>query len=146
MSTCASAGYPFVSIMNDIAIRVDHLSKLYPSTRLRGAPLWGWTRLRDALVGTLERANVGTCERSEDLWAFKDVSCEACPASDRRVQQGEVVGTLAPAHGAAASAGVPSTELRTGIGRPAPRASGTPSGRNGAGTLVFAGLMQYDCW
>jgi hypothetical protein len=47
--------------MSDIAIRADHLSKLYhlgraqqrhdtPSTRLRAAPPWGRTRLRDALV------------------------------------------------------------------------------------------------
>ena len=103
--------------MSDIAIRVENcilsrvegLSKLYPavaprarhlgraqqrhdtpSTRLR-------TRLRDAIVGTFKRANVGTLERSEDLWALKDVSFEACPEPGRRVKQGEVVGTLAPA-------------------------------------------------
>jgi lipopolysaccharide transport system ATP-binding protein len=95
--------------MSDIAIRVDHLSKLYPavaprarhlgraqqrhdtpSTRLR-------TRLRDAIVSTFKRSNVSTFQRSnEDLWALKDVSFD--------VKQGEVVG-------------IPSTELRTGIGR-----------------------------
>ena len=119
--------------MSDIAIRVDHLSKLYPavaprarhlgraqqrhdtpSTRLR-------TRLRDAIVGTFKRANVGTLERSEDLWVLKDVSFEACPEPGRRVKQGEVVG-------------IPSTRLReaslwdrTGIGRNGAGESTLPS-------------------
>ena len=59
-------------------------------------------------------------KKSEDLWALRDVSFEACPAPkgrcaepSRRVKQGEVVG-------------IPSTRLRTGIGR------------NGAGTLAPA--------
>ena len=166
--------------MNDIAIRVDHLSKFYhlgraqsragdsprsqhhdtPSTRLRAAPLWGRTRLRDALVSALPRIlrpgfahglQASPCgtgqvprisrkgkdissnsteglwqgdggnswQKSEDLWALRDVSFEACPESDRRVKQGEVVG-------------IPSTRLRA---RPSGQSlwDRTGIGRNGAG-------------
>ena len=77
--------------MPDSAIRVEHLSKLHHS----GARQQRHDTLRDALVATFKRANVETLERSEDLWALRDVSFE--------VKQGEVVGTLAPA---ATSAGV----------------------------------------
>ena len=99
-----------------------------PSIRLRAAPLWGRTRLRDALVVALPRilrlgfahglqaspcgtgqvprisrsgkdnssnSTEGSWQKSEDLWALKDVSFEACPEPNRRVKQGEVVGTLA---------------------------------------------------
>jgi ABC-type polysaccharide/polyol phosphate transport system ATPase subunit len=123
--------------MTDLAIRVENLSKLYtigraqqrhdtPSTRLR-------TGLRDALVNALPRilrpgsgqvprisrkgnANSSNSRNSwqeeTNLWALKDVSFEACPECNRRVQRGEVVG-------------VPSTKftlsavevLRAGIGR-----------------------------
>ena len=138
--------------MNNIAIRVEHLSKLYPavaprarhlgraqqrhdtpSTRLR-------TRLRDALAAVFSRQSPGDRRRETGLadprpltpdnsllWALKDVSFEACPESDRRVQQGEVVGTLAPAVARRASAGVPSTRLRTGIGRNGTGKSTLPS-------------------
>jgi lipopolysaccharide transport system ATP-binding protein len=68
--------------MSDIAIRVDHLSKLYHLGRAQQRH----DTLRDAIVGTFKRANVGTLERSEDLWALKDVSFE--------VKQGEVVGII----------------------------------------------------
>ena len=37
---------------------------------------------------------VDTTQKSEDLWALEDVSFEACPESERRVQQGEVVGVI----------------------------------------------------
>ena len=77
--------------MSDSAIRVEHLSKLYHS----GARQQRHDTLRDALVSTFKRANVEPLERSEDLWALRDVSFE--------VKQGDVVGTLAPA---ATSAGV----------------------------------------
>jgi lipopolysaccharide transport system ATP-binding protein len=87
--------------MNDIAIRVDHLSKLYPAVAPRARHLGRAQQrhdtLRDAIVSTFKRSNVPTFQRSnEDLWALKDVSFE--------VKQGEVVG-------------IPSTRLRTGIGR-----------------------------
>ena len=52
----------------------------------------------------------------------------ACPESDRRVKQGEVVGTLAPAVARRASAGVPSTRLRA-----ASLWDRAGLGRNGAG-------------
>jgi lipopolysaccharide transport system ATP-binding protein len=101
--------------MSDIAIRVDHLSKLYPAVAPRARHLGRAQQrhdtLRDAIVSTFKRSNVATFQRSnEDLWALKDVSFE--------VKQGEVVGTLAPAVARRASAGV--------------------IGRNGAGTLAPA--------
>jgi len=94
--------------MPDIAIRVQNLSKLYHIGRAQQRH----DTLRDALVGALPRiprkgnANSSNSRNSwqkdTDLWALKDVSFEACPESDRRVQQGEVVG-------------IPSTRLRTGL-------------------------------
>jgi hypothetical protein len=145
--------------MSDIAIRVENcilsrvegLSKLYPSTRLRaghiGRAQQRHDTLRDALVSSLPRilrpgsgqvpriARKGkdnssnsshswqkegsnssnsrnSWQESTDLWALRDVSFEACPECNRRVQRGEVVG-------------VPSTKftlsavevLRAGIGR-----------------------------
>ena len=68
--------------MSNIAIRVDHLSKLYHLGRAQQRH----DTLRDALVSVFKRASVGTPERSEDLWAFRDVSFE--------VQQGEVIGII----------------------------------------------------
>ena len=68
--------------MSNIAIRVDHLSKLYHLGRAQQRH----DTLRDALVSVFKRQNVGTLERSEDLWALRDVSFE--------VQQGEVVGII----------------------------------------------------
>jgi lipopolysaccharide transport system ATP-binding protein len=106
--------------MTDIAIRVDHLSKLYHLGRAQQRH----DTLRDALVAALpriprisrkEKANSSNSsnswqkgkdnspnssnswQKSEDLWALKDISFE--------VQQGEVVGTLAP-HCVRRSAGV----------------------------------------
>jgi len=94
--------------MPDIAIRVENLSKLYHIGRAQQCH----DTLRDALVGALPRiprkgnANSrNSWQKDTDLWALKDVSFEACPESDRRVQQGEVVGTLAP-HCVWCSAGV----------------------------------------
>jgi len=112
--------------MSDIAIRVENLSKLYHIGRAQQRH----DTLRDALVARFRRADQSTNSQSTkpddtDLWALRDVSFE--------VQQGEVVGTLAP-HCVPwhcppgqvwCSAGV--------IGRPAPHAAGTPFGRNGAG-------------
>jgi lipopolysaccharide transport system ATP-binding protein len=73
--------------MSDIAIRVDHLSKLYPAVAPRARHLGRAQQrhdtLRDAIVSTFKRLNVATFQRSnEDLWALKDVSFE--------VKQGEV--------------------------------------------------------
>jgi lipopolysaccharide transport system ATP-binding protein len=119
--------------MTDIAIRVENLSKLYtigraqqrhdtPSTRLRAG-------LRDALVNALPRIlrpgsgqvprisrkgndnssnSRNSWQEETNLWALRDVSFE--------VKRGDVVG-------------VPSTELRAGIGR------------NGAGKMT---LPQTD--
>jgi lipopolysaccharide transport system ATP-binding protein len=69
--------------MTDIAIRVDHLSKLYHLGRAQQRH----DTLRDAIVSTFKRSYVPTFQRSnEDLWALKDVSFE--------VKQGEVVGII----------------------------------------------------
>jgi lipopolysaccharide transport system ATP-binding protein len=68
--------------MSNIAIRVDHLSKLYHLGRAQQRH----DTLRDALVSMFKRANVGTSERSEDLWALKDVSFE--------VKAGEAIGII----------------------------------------------------
>ena len=124
--------------MTDIAIRVDNLSKLYHLGAVHQRP----DTLRDALTGFLPRIarirrieaeenslnsrnsrqasqvnslnSPNSRQASDDLWALKDVSFE--------VKRGEVVGTPALASGAS----VPSTRLRTSIGR------------NGAGTLAPA--------
>ena len=112
--------------MSDIAIRADHLSKLYHLGRAQQRH----DTLRDALSSVFRRQETGV--RKQDsltpdprpltpdnalLWALKDVSFEACPESDRRVKQGEVVG-------------IPSTRLRTGIGR------------NGAGTSTLLKILS----
>ena len=68
--------------MSDIALRVDNLSKLYHIGRAQQRH----DTLRDALVSAFKRSNVGTLERSDELWALKDVSFE--------VKQGEVVGII----------------------------------------------------
>ena len=75
---------------------------------------------------SLNSPNSRQASGSDDLWALKDVSFETCPELDRRVRRGGVVGTPALAAGAS----VPSTRLRTSIGR------------NGAGksTLVSTSL------
>ena len=107
--------------MTDIAIRVENLSKLYTIGRAQQRH----DTLRDALVNALPRisrkgqANSSNSshswqkegsnssdsrnswQESTYLWALRDVSFEACPECNRRVQRGEVVG-------------VPSTELRAG--------------------------------
>ena len=85
--------------MTDIAVRVENLSKLY---RI-GARRQRHDTLRDALSGLLRR-NGQQHSDATDFWALRDVSFEACPEPGRRVQRGEVVG-------------IPSTTLRTGIGR-----------------------------
>jgi len=89
--------------MSDIAIRVENLSKLYHIGRAQQRH----DTLRDALVDALPRIprisrkpkndssnSRNSWQKSEDLWALEDVSFEACPESERRVQQGEVVGVI----------------------------------------------------
>jgi lipopolysaccharide transport system ATP-binding protein len=81
--------------MSDIAIRVGNLSKLYHLGRAQQRH----DTLRDALVGALPRIprisrkeianssnSSNSWQKSEDLWALKDVSFE--------VKQGEVVGII----------------------------------------------------
>ena len=68
--------------MNDIAIRVENLSKLYHI----GKSQQRHDTLRDALVAAFKRSNVKTFERSNEIWALKDVSFE--------VKQGEVLGII----------------------------------------------------
>jgi len=108
------------SFMSDIAIRVEHLSKLYTI----GALQQRHDTLRDAISDFRQRAPQFRALRiadalrrpnpqSEDLWALKDVSFEVKP--------GEVVGTLAP-HCVWCSAGV--------------------IGRNGAGTSTLFRILS----
>jgi ABC-type glutathione transport system ATPase component len=107
--------------MPDLAIRVENpcpdrkrrMSKLYPELSARaghiGAPSGRQQRhdthsaalrtgLRDALTSRLRRAHQSTNSQatsSDDLWALKDVSCEACPEVRRRIKRGkEVVGII----------------------------------------------------
>jgi lipopolysaccharide transport system ATP-binding protein len=68
--------------MSEVAIRVENLSKLY---RI-GALQQRHDTLRDALVSTFKRSNIQTLERSDEIWALRDVSFE--------VQRGEVVGII----------------------------------------------------
>jgi lipopolysaccharide transport system ATP-binding protein len=80
--------------MSDIAIRVNNISKLYPSTSLRtgriGAKQKRHDTLRDSIMSALEAPkrlfgrNGQAAE--EDLWALKEVSFE--------VKHGEVVGII----------------------------------------------------
>jgi hypothetical protein len=86
--------------MSDIAIRVEHLSKQYPSTPLRtspstklragrsGGPQARYKTLRDTLTGafTAPFRHLSSVVRgqssavsNETIWALKDVSFEACP-------------------------------------------------------------------
>ena len=59
ISTCASAGYPFVNTMSDIAIRVENLSKLYPAVAPRARHLGRAQQrhdtLRDELLSVFSR-------------------------------------------------------------------------------------------
>ena len=92
--------------MTDIAIRVDNLSKLYHL----GALQQRHDTLRDALTGFVPRIarisrikaednspnsrNSRQASDSDELWALKDVSFEACPEFLRRIKRGEVVGII----------------------------------------------------
>ena len=104
--------------VSDIAIRVENLSKQY---RI-GGPQARYKTIRESLIEVVQapfrRAAkllrgqaYGAAEMDETIWALKDVSFE--------VKRGEVVG-------------IPSTVLRTSIGR------------NGAGktTLTSTGSVQ----
>ena len=118
--------------MTNIAIRVENLSKLYPSAapgaghigraRQRHDTLrdaiedfrlkivdWG-KRSRQSSIGN-PQSTIHNPQSDDALWALKDVSFEACPEVRRRMQRGEVVGV---------------------IGRPTLR-SGISCGHNGAG-------------
>jgi lipopolysaccharide transport system ATP-binding protein len=85
--------------MSDLAIRVENLSKLYHI----GALQQRHDALRDALTSRFRRPNQSADSHStpsDELWALRDVSFEACPEPSRRVKRGEVVGTPALASGA----------------------------------------------
>jgi hypothetical protein len=101
--------------MNDIAIRVENLSKQY---RI-GGPQASYKTLRESLtdaaivpfrrLSSVVRGQ-SSAVSNETLWALKDVSFEACPELSRRVQRGEVVGIPSTGSGQALGA--------TGRGRP----------------------------
>ncbi|MBC8264907.1 MAG: hypothetical protein H8E47_12375 [Anaerolineales bacterium] len=78
--------------MSDIAIHVENLSKLYRIGRAQQRH----DTLRDALVAAFKRPHVQTLERSNEIWALKDVSFE--------VQRGEVVGIPSTGSGQASAA------------------------------------------
>ncbi len=95
--------------MSDLAIRVENLSKQY---RI-GGPQARYKTVRESLTEALQAPfrrlssvvrGQSSAASNETLWALKDVSFDACPELSRRVQRGEVVS-------------IPSTTLRTGIGR-----------------------------
>ncbi len=74
--------------MSDVAIRVEHLSKLY---RI-GAQAAHYDTLRDLLTGTVERAvqrlapGRSTTDRDNTIWALRDVSFD--------VKRGQVLGII----------------------------------------------------
>jgi lipopolysaccharide transport system ATP-binding protein len=73
--------------MSDVAIRVEHLGKLYPI----GKPQERFPTLRDKLADAFTspfRQLRSSFQRSNDdyIWALKDVCFE--------IKQGEVVGTI----------------------------------------------------
>ncbi|HQE92922.1 MAG TPA: ATP-binding cassette domain-containing protein [Anaerolineae bacterium] len=119
--------------MPDLAIRVENLSKLCPSTSSGAGPI-GRARqrhdtLRDAIAdfrlqiadfGRRSRQSSSDNPQSDTLWALRDVSFEACPEVRRRMQRGEVVGV---------------------IGRPTLR-SGIPCGHNGAGKSTLLKILS----
>ena len=92
--------------MTDIAIRVENLSKRYPSTLLRTGRIGLREEMHDTLAGaltdfvtrpirnlrrlrrltrfddngsTFKRSNVQRSNGEDIIWALKDVSFEACP-------------------------------------------------------------------
>jgi lipopolysaccharide transport system ATP-binding protein len=90
--------------MSNIAMGVEHLSKLYTigarqqrHDTLRDAISDFRLRISDSLRRRNSQSPIDNPQSAEDLWALRDVSFE--------VQQGEVVGTLAP-HCVWCSAGV----------------------------------------
>jgi lipopolysaccharide transport system ATP-binding protein len=89
--------------MTNIAIRVDHLSKLYTIGRaqqqhdtLRDSIADCRLKIANSLRPRHLQSSISNLQSPEDLWALRDVSFE--------VRRGEVVG-------------VPSAALRAGIGR-----------------------------
>ena len=99
--------------MDDIAIRVENLSKQYPFDRLTatstrggragciGGPQARYKTIRESLTEAMQAPfrrlssvvrGQSSAISNETIWALKDVSFEACPELSRRVQRGEVVG------------------------------------------------------
>jgi ABC-type polysaccharide/polyol phosphate transport system ATPase subunit len=62
--------------MPDIAIRVENLSKLYPSGRAQQRH----DSLRDAVGASFRRSNGGPADHADELWALKDISFAVQPS------------------------------------------------------------------
>jgi lipopolysaccharide transport system ATP-binding protein len=118
--------------MSDFAIRVEHLSKLYRIGVAERQPQ-GLAGAARGLLGSpfayLQRMLRPPPPSRRPCGPYATSPSRACPELGRRMQRGEVVG-------------IPSTELRTGIGR------------NGAGkstllkilSRITEPMQQFQMW